>query len=238
MKRSRVAELEYPRLGASSARSARPRPEAAVLDSLGWDARLRAAYEQHDRPDRGPARVSRVDRGVCTLLGADAVRRASVAGRMLAAAARDLSHLPCPGDWVVVQTWPDLRWTVEAVLPRRGTVWCAARPGPSASNVDMVMEVNHRVDAETGLVDALRALLAPGRTLGLIGADVKGRAHLVAALAGATVLLPAGGALVPLPGGGAVIHAPGDRFAIDLGDTGSTSALRPSLKSTTSANGR
>lgn len=91
------------------------------LTSLGWDASLAAACPLRDA-DHRPGRVARVDRGVCTVLSADGVGRASLAGTMLAAAARDPASLPCVGDWVVVRSWPDGRTTVEAVLPRRTAI--------------------------------------------------------------------------------------------------------------------
>src|SRR5690606_31837677 len=122
-----------------------------------------------------------------------------------AAAARDAARLPCPGDWVVVRTWPDERSTVEAVLPRRGIVWRRPGPGPAASNVDMMMMADGLIDVDSAVIDALRALAAPGRTLGLVGAEPGPRSAVVADLAGGTVLPPLAGALVPLPGGGAVI---------------------------------
>lgn len=92
------------------------------LTSLGWDAYFAGGYAGYDRPSRRPARVMRVDRGVCTVLAASGAARASLAGAVLAAAADDRSALPCPGDWVVVHTWADHRVTVEAVLPRRTAV--------------------------------------------------------------------------------------------------------------------
>jgi ribosome biogenesis GTPase len=91
------------------------------LSALGWDADFAAAARRHD-PDLRPARVVRADRGVCTVLGAAGTDRASLAGAVLAAAARDLINLPCAGDWVLVRDWPDGRSTVEAVLPRRTAV--------------------------------------------------------------------------------------------------------------------
>jgi ribosome biogenesis GTPase / thiamine phosphate phosphatase len=92
------------------------------LSSLGWDDRFAAAYRVHDRPDQRPARVTRVDRGVCAALAAAGTVRASVAGAILERAARDPAQLPCAGDWVVVRSWPDSRTTVEAVLPRRTAI--------------------------------------------------------------------------------------------------------------------
>lgn len=179
------------------------------LTCLGWSGRLSADYQHHDRPDHWPARVSRVEPGVCTVIGSAGVRRASLAGRMLAVAVRDAGRLPCPGDWVVVRTWPDERSTVEAVLPRRGVVWRTPGPGAAASNVDFMMRVDDLAGTDPDLVGALRALAAPGRTLGLVGADPRPRSAVVAALAGGTVLPPLAGALVPLPGGGAVIDLVG-----------------------------
>src|SRR5262245_52207470 len=92
------------------------------LSSLGWDDSFAAAYSRHDRPDQRPARVVRVDRGVCSVLAADGAHRTSVGGALLAAAAANPVQLPCAGDWVVMRTWPDGRTTIEAVLPRRTAV--------------------------------------------------------------------------------------------------------------------
>jgi putative ribosome biogenesis GTPase RsgA len=93
------------------------------LTALGWDDASTAAYRRFDRSDAAPARVLRVDRGVCTVLAADGVGRASLAGTVLLGAVHDPSSLPCPGDWVVVRRWPDRRTTVEVVLPRRGALF-------------------------------------------------------------------------------------------------------------------
>ncbi|MEE6311933.1 ribosome small subunit-dependent GTPase A [Plantactinospora veratri] len=91
------------------------------LASLGWDASAAAPY-----PERGdelrPGRVVRADRGICTVLGAGGLVRASLGGGVLIAAARDAVNLPCAGDWVLVRDWPDRRLTVEAVLPRRTAI--------------------------------------------------------------------------------------------------------------------
>jgi ribosome biogenesis GTPase / thiamine phosphate phosphatase len=91
------------------------------LASLGWDDTYAAAAQRAGTGDQ-PGRVSRVDRGVCTVLCADGPVRASLAGAVLAVAARDPVHLPCAGDWVLVRTWPDDRVTVELVLPRRTAI--------------------------------------------------------------------------------------------------------------------
>ncbi|MFC4150311.1 ribosome small subunit-dependent GTPase A [Micromonospora mangrovi] len=87
------------------------------LTALGWDAGWAAHVRR--RSDHRPGRVTRVDRGVCTVLRADGPVRASLGGGVLAAAARDLTALPSVGDWVLVGSWPDGRATIESVLPRR-----------------------------------------------------------------------------------------------------------------------
>ncbi len=92
------------------------------LASLGWDAAFAADYARFDRPDHQPARVARVDRGICTVLTPDGAARASLAGAMLARVARDPAELPCAGDWVAIRVWPDERATLESVLPRRTSV--------------------------------------------------------------------------------------------------------------------
>jgi len=92
------------------------------LASLGWDADFADSYARYDRLDHQPARVSRVDRGICSVLTPDGAERASLSGAMLARVARDPVELPCAGDWVAIRVWPDDRATIEAVLPRRTRV--------------------------------------------------------------------------------------------------------------------
>jgi ribosome biogenesis GTPase len=89
------------------------------LSQLGWDDFFVSGYQPFDRSDAAPGRVLRADRGVCTVLAADGVTRASLAGGVLLGAANDPVNLPCAGDWVVLRRWPDRRVTIEAVLPRR-----------------------------------------------------------------------------------------------------------------------
>jgi len=92
------------------------------LASLGWDADFADSYARYDRLDHQPARVSRVDRGICSVLTPAGAERASLSGAMLARVARDPVELPCAGDWVAIKVWPDDRATIEAVLPRRTRV--------------------------------------------------------------------------------------------------------------------
>jgi ribosome biogenesis GTPase / thiamine phosphate phosphatase len=102
------------------------KPMMYDLASLGWDAAFASAYRRHDRPDQHPARVARVDRGVCTALAGQGTERVTLGGPLLVLAGRDPVQLPCTGDWVVVRDWPDRRSTIEAVLPRRTQVIRAA----------------------------------------------------------------------------------------------------------------
>ncbi|MGH3734057.1 MAG: ribosome small subunit-dependent GTPase A [Micromonosporaceae bacterium] len=146
------------------------------LASLGWDA----DFEHHYRPYRSSgqqaARVSRVDRGVCTVLTWHGSLRASLAGAMLSAIAADPLQLPCVGDWVVVRTWPDRRHTVEAVLPRRTAVVrnSAARDSYGqllAANLDVAAVVEPLDPSpDSGRVERLLALAhESGATPVLIG---------------------------------------------------------------------
>jgi ribosome biogenesis GTPase len=92
------------------------------LSQLGWDDAFASAYRPMDRSDSTPGRVLRADRGVCTVLAAAGVSRATLAGSVLLSAAHDPARLPCAGDWVVLRRWPDRRVTIECVLPRRTTL--------------------------------------------------------------------------------------------------------------------
>ncbi|MGH3497444.1 MAG: ribosome small subunit-dependent GTPase A [Nocardioidaceae bacterium] len=89
------------------------------LTLIGWDE----AWAESAAARCGvPGRVARVDRGVCSVLTAQGVVRASLSGAVLDSMARDSLSTPCTGDWVMVRTWPDDRLTLEEVLPRRSAV--------------------------------------------------------------------------------------------------------------------
>lgn len=106
------------------------------LDSLiplGWDQALEDAYSEMGPEWGRPARVSRVDRGRCTVLGPDPARTDSL-------------HQPiATGDWVVVSPGqqPGDHEQIAAVLPRR-TAFVRDRSGSEtaaqviAANVDLV----------------------------------------------------------------------------------------------------
>jgi ribosome biogenesis GTPase len=112
------------------------------LASLGWDADFAAAYVRHDVRGQRPVRVTQVDQGVATALGASGSCRASLGGAQLLRAARDPLAMPAVGDWAVVRTWPDRRVTMEAILPRRTQLIDADGPGrAAAANLDVAAVV-------------------------------------------------------------------------------------------------
>jgi ribosome biogenesis GTPase len=134
------------------------------LSSLGWDDGFKAAYSPFHRPDQHPARVTRVDRGVCSALTAHGPVRASLGGSVLDRAASDPSAFPCAGDWVAVREWPDDRVTIEAVLARRTAVVRATVAKDSggqvlAANLDTAAVVEPLdPDPDLGRVERLLAL--------------------------------------------------------------------------------
>jgi ribosome biogenesis GTPase / thiamine phosphate phosphatase len=134
------------------------------LSSLGWDDDFAAAYRRFDRPDQRPARVTRVDRGVCTALTARGPQRASLGGAVLDGAAHDPIALPCAGDWVALRDWPDERTTVEGVLPRRTAVVRATSGKEAtgqvvAANIDSAAVVEPlEPEPDLGRVERLLAL--------------------------------------------------------------------------------
>lgn len=134
------------------------------LSSLGWDEGFQSSYRRFDRHDQQPGRVTRVDRGICSVLGPHGAHRASIGGGLLAAAASDPVRLPCAGDWVVVRTWPDERTTIEAVLPRRTAIvrasaGAAALAQVLAANIDAVGVVaSVDPDLDLGRIERLLAL--------------------------------------------------------------------------------
>jgi ribosome biogenesis GTPase len=120
------------------------------LPSLGWDGELASSYARLSRPDHRPARVTRVDRGVCTVLDPSGPQRASIGGGLLCLAVRDPVRLPCAGDWVVMRDWPDERTTIEAVLPRRTAI---VRAGAGAQATAQVLAANIDTAAVVAPVD-------------------------------------------------------------------------------------
>jgi ribosome biogenesis GTPase len=104
------------------------------LLALGWDDGWVSALAERRDPTLWPARVSRVDRGMCTVMtGAEEVRVTSERGVEVAV-----------GDWVGVASsrTVDEMARIVAVLPRRGVFRRASATGAApqvvAANIDTV----------------------------------------------------------------------------------------------------
>lgn len=134
------------------------------LLTLGWDGDFAAAYRAYDRAGHRPARVTRVDRGVCAAITRTGMVRAGLGGAVLDRAAHDPVQLPCAGDWIALRDWPDDRLTVEAVLPRRtavirATAEAAATGQIVAANIDAAAVVESLEPApDLGRIERLLAL--------------------------------------------------------------------------------
>lgn len=111
-----------------------PTPSAIPgLPALGWDAGWASTLAQLGDPTLCPGRISRVDRGVCTVM-TGAIEARVTSPREVAVAV---------GDWVAVAPGPsaDARGRIAAVLPRRGVFRRAgkgATPQIVAANIDTV----------------------------------------------------------------------------------------------------
>ena len=117
------------------------------LGALGWDEGWAAALADLGNPVLLPARVSRVDRGLCTVLTGMAVVRVAAERRVEVAV----------GDWVAVGPGPATgdRPSIVGVLPRRCVFRRAAdgRAGAGqvvAANIDTVLLCD-AVDASLSL---------------------------------------------------------------------------------------
>ncbi len=117
------------------------------LLALGWDDGWVSALGEFGDPALRPARVSRVDRGICTVLTGTAELRV----------APDRGVEPAVGDWVGVATGPidDARARIAAVLPRRGAF---RRAGATRGSVPRIVATN--IDT-VFLCDALDGSLGP-----------------------------------------------------------------------------
>lgn len=116
-----------------------------ALERLGWDSSWQEAASAY-RDHRLPGRVSRVDRGICTVLTSTGPVRATLGGDVLDAMAADATDGPSTGDWCLLRTWSDGPVTIETVLPRRAAVVRADAMGTSrgqvlAANIDLAAVV-------------------------------------------------------------------------------------------------
>ena len=123
----------------------------ADLARYGWDEAFETAFAEHRRAGLTPARIVRVDGGLC-----DAVtEHGPVRVDAPAALRSDPLLSPCTGDWAAVRT--DANPRLVAVLPRRSAI---VRSSASRSSHGQVLAAN----VDTVLITvALAAPLNPGR---------------------------------------------------------------------------
>lgn len=94
-----------------------------MLNRIGYDAEVaRAAARWSGASDAAVGRVTRVDRGVTSVLTETGPVRATLGGSLLSRVSHDPTEGPATGDWCLVRSWPDHRLTIERVLPRRTAV--------------------------------------------------------------------------------------------------------------------
>ena len=109
-----------------------------MLETVGLDAEVaRAAAGWAAAGDASVGRVTRVDRGVVTVLTEAGLRRCSIGGGLLNRMAQPAGEGVCTGDWCLLREWPDHRTTLERVLPRR-----TALIGPGAGEHGRVLCAN------------------------------------------------------------------------------------------------
>ncbi len=114
-------------------------PDVVDLARLGWDDGWA------DAAATSPAgRVTRVDRGLASVLTSDGPIRVGWGADLLDAAAADPTAAPVTGDWVLLRDWPDRRTTLETVLPRRTAI---LRATPSRRSEDQLLAANATVAA-------------------------------------------------------------------------------------------
>jgi ribosome biogenesis GTPase / thiamine phosphate phosphatase len=124
---------------------------SVVLETIGFDAEVAAAFARWRTADAAAGRVVRVEDGVATVVTDSGTQRATYGGALLAELAEHPGRTPCAGDWVVLRSWPDSRVTLAHVLPRRtalvppatGTTLVAgdAVRAALAANMDVVVVV-------------------------------------------------------------------------------------------------
>lgn len=128
----------------SSFRGTSPRGAGHPLAALGFDR----SWVENFAPFRAagllPGRVSAVDPAAVDAVVAAGPVRATFGAGILQCIANDPDAGPCTGDWVALRAWPDGRTTLEAILPRRttlfgGAAWGGARGQLVAANVDVVL---------------------------------------------------------------------------------------------------
>jgi ribosome biogenesis GTPase len=171
------------------------------LESLGFDPFFSNQFDDLERPDLLPARISSEGRGVYHLLGC----RAAV-GELRGRLRRELGQdeRPVVGDWVAVVDGKE-RASINHLLDRRAAFVRRAAGTESgvqtiAANVDIGKSIDDMVDeigavaigvpvactsatAGTGL-EGLRSHLSTGKTAGFVGSSGVGKSSLINRLLG------------------------------------------------------
>ncbi len=138
--------------------------------SLGWDGYFATQFDQLHNGALRPARVSRVDRGACDLLGSDGLLRATLAPDLAKTAAHDPERAPCVGDWAAVHghhgvEGRDCPGSLLHLLERRtafrrtGVTPGTSRAQVLAANVDVAVIVEPlRPEPDLGRIERFLAL--------------------------------------------------------------------------------
>jgi ribosome biogenesis GTPase len=111
------------------------------LADLGFDHWFQKKYEELQRPDRGVARITRVDRDRYLVRNEKNEIKAEPTGKLLFSTGSS-QELPCVGDWAVVQYYNDGALAIIHELLPRKTFLCRKSAGKEvdyqmiASNVD------------------------------------------------------------------------------------------------------
>lgn len=169
--------------------SSQPLPSS--LARLGWDDHFAALFAEHAAAGLVPARVVRVDRGLCDVLTESGPLRADSS----AVVSRDPAQTVCTGDWAALR--PDAEPELVALLPRRSAITRASVDRTShmqalAANVDaVVVAISTAAPINAGQVERLLALAwESGATPVVALTKVDVAADLDEALATVTALAP------------------------------------------------
>ena len=137
------------------------------LTSLGWDEYFSDRFDELQNGALRPARITRVDRGACDLLGSDGPLRAALASDLAKVVAHDPERAPCVGDWAAAQAsdGPGRHTVLRHLLERRtafrrtGVTPGTSRAQVLAANIDQAVIVEPlRPEPDLGRVERLLAL--------------------------------------------------------------------------------
>ncbi|MFI6293958.1 ribosome small subunit-dependent GTPase A [Nonomuraea sp. NPDC050790] len=128
------------------------------LSRYGWTSALEQDFTEHHEAGLVPARVSRVDRGLCAVVTGSGPMRATFA----APYPHDPLLMPCTGDWAALR--PGGAPHLVTLLPRHSVIVRSSASGSShgqvlATNVDtVVIAVSLAVPLDAAKLERLLAL--------------------------------------------------------------------------------